>query len=98
MHEDLGAHAGREPDPAKRAYRIDVLLDGIPEIAGLALMHRIADLLVEEGVASPEDGPVRSVIAMHEHDWTSKLPGATHLVVPRAVPQSPDLGLGYSPN
>ena len=29
MHEDLGANAGQEPDPAERAYRVAVLLDGV---------------------------------------------------------------------
>ena len=57
MHEDFGADAGSEPDPAERAYRIDVLLDGVAEVAGVALMHRIADLLVEEGLATPEGAP-----------------------------------------
>jgi hypothetical protein len=98
MHEDFGANAGREPDPAERAYRLDVLLDGIPEAGGLSLMHRIADLLVEEGLASPEDGDVRAVIGMHTHTWTPDLAEALHVVVPRAIPQSPDLGANYSPN
>jgi hypothetical protein len=98
MHEDLGAHAGQPPDPTDRAYRLEVLLDGAPEIACISLMHRIADLLIEEGLATPEGAPVRSVVGVHEHDWTDELPGALHLVVPKAVPQSPDLGLSYSPN
>jgi hypothetical protein len=98
MHEDFGAHAGREPDPVERAYRIDVLLDGIPEAAGLALMHRIADLLVEAGLATPEGGDVRAVIGMHEHTWTPNLAEALHVVIPNAIPQSPDLGADYSPN
>ena len=98
MHEDFGANVGREPDPTERAYRIDVLLDGIPEVAGFALMQRIADLLVEEGLATPEGGDVRAVIGMHPHTWTPDLAEALHVVVPRAVPQSPDLGANYSPN
>ena len=98
MHEDFGVHAGREPDPSDRAYRIDVLLDGVPEVAGLALIQRIADLLVEEGLATPEGGDVRAIIGMHEHTWTPNLAEALHVVIPKAVPQSPDLGLGYSPN
>jgi hypothetical protein len=98
MHEDLGAHAGREPDPTERAYRLDVLLDAVPEAACVTLMQRIADLLVEEGLATPEGAPVRSVIGVHAHEWTAELPRALHLVLPEAVPQSPDLGLGYSPN
>jgi hypothetical protein len=98
MHEDFGSHAGREPDPVERGYRIDVLLDGVPEIAGLALMHRIADLLVEEGLAAPEGGEVRAVIGMQQQTWTPDLAEALHVVIPRAVPQSPDLGANYSPN
>ena len=98
MHEDFGVNAGREPDPAERAYRIEVLLDGIPEVAGIALMQRIADLLVEEGLATPEGGDVRAVIGMHTPTGTPDLGEALHVVIPKAVPQSPDLGLGYSPN
>lgn len=98
MHEDLGAHAGRAPDPAERAYHLAVLLDGVPEAACVTLMQRIADLLVEEGLATPEGAPVRSVVSVYEHEWTAEPPGALHLVAPFAVPQSPDLGLGYSPN
>jgi hypothetical protein len=98
MHEDFGSHAGREPDPAERGYRLDVLLGGVTEAAGLALVHRIADLLVEAGLASPEGGDVRAIIALHPHDWTPDLAEAQHLVVPRAIPQSPDFGANYSPN
>ncbi len=98
MHEDLGAHAGQQPDSTERAYRLAVLLNGVSEAACVELMQQIADLLVEHGLAAPEDGPVRSAVAVHEHDWVTDFPGALHLVVPRAVPRSPDLGLGYSPN
>ena len=98
MHEDLGAHAGREPDPTERAYRLTVLLDGVPEQACITLMGQIADLLVEAGYATPEGAAVRSAIGVHEHDWATEFPGALHLVVPKTEPQSPDLGLGYSPN
>jgi hypothetical protein len=98
MHEDFGANAGREPGTDDRAYRIDVLLDRVPEIAGVALLHRIADLLIEEGLASPEGAEARAVVRMHEHTWTPDVGEALHLVIPRAVPRSPDLGLGYNPN
>ena len=98
MHEDFGLRAGRDPDPSDRAYRIDVLLDGVPEVAGVALIQRIADLLVEEGLATPEGADVRAIIGMHEHTWAPNLAEAIHIVIPKAVPQSPDLGLGYSPN
>ena len=98
MHEDLGANAGQQPDVTERAYRLAVLLDGVSEATCVELMQGIADLLEEHGLATPESGPVRSVVAVHEHDWVTELPGALHLVIPRAVPRSPDLGLGYSPN
>ena len=98
MHEDFGANAGREPGTDDRAYRIDVLLDGVSETACIALLHSMADLLIENGLATPAGGDVRAVIAVHEHTWTPDLGDALHVVVPRAVPQSPDLGLGYSPN
>jgi hypothetical protein len=98
MHEDFGANAGRELDPVERAYRLDVLLDAIPEAAGLALMQRIADLLVEQGLATPEGGEVRALIGMQPHSWTRDVDGALHLLIPRAVPQSPDLAADYSPN
>jgi hypothetical protein len=98
MHEDFGARADAEPDPDERAYRLDVLLDGVPEIAAVSLLHRIADLLVEEGLATPEGGDVRAVVGLHAHTWTPELADALHLLVPRAVPQSPDLGANYSPN
>src|SRR3954451_10260656 len=98
MHEDFGANAGSAPDPVERAYRIDVLLDGVPEAAAPALMHRIADLLVEDGLATPEGGDARAVIGMQTHTWTPNLAEALHVLVPKAVPQSPDLGANYSPN
>jgi hypothetical protein len=98
MHEDFGSHAGREPDLAERGYRLDVLLDGVSEAAALALMHRIADLLIEAGLATPEDADARAIVGLHAHTWTPQLPDALHLAVPRAVPQSPDLGASYSPN
>ena len=89
---------GASPIRSSRAYRIDVLLDDVPELAGMELMQRIADLLVEEGLATREGGPFRAVMLMQPYTWTNDLPGALHAIVPRAVPQSPDLGLGYSPN
>jgi hypothetical protein len=98
MHEDFGSHAGREPDPAERGYRLEVLLDEVTEATGVALMHRIADLLVEAGLANPEGGDVRAVIALHPHTRTPELAESQHVVVPRAIPQSPDFGANYSPN
>jgi hypothetical protein len=98
MHEDFGANAGREPDPTERAFRLDVLLDGIPEAAGLALMRRIADLLIEQGLATAEGDDARAVIAMHPHTWTPAFAEALHVLIPKAIPRSPDLGADYSPN
>src|SRR3954454_19068736 len=98
MHEAFGANAGRAPASGRRAHRLDLLLASVPEVAGLAVMHRIADLLVEEGLASPETGDVRAVIGMYEHSWSPNLADALHVLIPRAIPQSPDLGANYSPN
>jgi hypothetical protein len=98
MHEDLGANAGQQPDPAERAYRVAVLLDSVSEGVCVELMQRIADLLVEFGLSTPEGEAVRSVVGVHELDWTSEMPGALHMTIPKSVPRSPDLGLGYSPN
>jgi len=98
MHEDFGANASREPGTDDRIYRIDVMLDGVSERAALALMHRIADLVVEDGMATPEGGDVRAVLGMHEHAAVADLTEAIHVLIPKAVPQSPDLGLGFNPN
>jgi len=106
-HEHFGPNAEREPDTLPRAYHLDVLLNGIPEAVGVTLMHQIADLLVEHGMAMREPGdPPRAIIGLRPHDWSADtqemvaraVPGGTHIVLPKAVPQSPDLGLGYSPN
>jgi hypothetical protein len=98
MHEDLGARAGQQPDPTERAYRLAVLLDGVSEATCVELMQGIADVLAEHGLATPEGAPVRSAVTVHGHEWTTEFPGALHLVIPKAEPRSPDLGLGYSPN
>jgi len=98
MHEDFGSHAGREPDPAQRGYRLDIRLDGVTEAAAVALMQRIADLVVEAGLATPEGGEVRAIVDLREHTWTPEPGDARHVLVPRAVPRSPDLSASYSPN
>jgi hypothetical protein len=98
MHEDFGANAGREPGTDARTYRIDVMLDGVSERAALAFLHRVADLVVEDGMATPEGGDVRAVLGMHEHVAVADLTEAIHVLIPKAVPQSPDLGLGFNPN
>ena len=38
------------------------------------------------------------MIAMQRHTWTPELADALHVIVPRAIPRSPDLGASYSPN
>jgi len=38
------------------------------------------------------------VVGAHELDWTTEMPGALHMAIPKTEPRSPDLGLGYSPN
>jgi hypothetical protein len=80
-------------------YRIDILLRDIPEAAGVALLHEIAELLVEHDLATREDADeVRAVVELRP--WTAEPlePGAIDTVTPRAIPRSPDLGLGFNPN
>ena len=43
--------------------------------------------------SSTANGPKTSAVALE-----GDLAGALHILVPKAVPQAPDLGLGYSPN
>jgi hypothetical protein len=53
-----------------------------------------------------EDETVRSVIGIEPHPWPAGLSAATaedlvgaeHILVPKSVPQTPDLGQDYSPN
>ena len=88
MHEDFGANAGREPGTDDRAFRIDVLLDGVSETACVALMQGMADLAVENGLATPAGGDVRAVIAVHGPAGHPDLGDALRVVVPKAIPRS----------
>ena len=106
-HHHLGPNADREPDATPRGYRITVLLEKVSEKDAVELAREIADALAERGIAiRGEDETVRSAIGLAPHDWPETLgdalegdlAGAQHIVVPKAVPQPPDLGLGYSPN
>ncbi len=106
-HHHLGPHADLEPDAAQRPYRITVLLQHVNEADGVEIAREIADVLAARGIAiRDEDETVRSVIGLDLHEWPETLgdalegdlAGALHIVVPKAVPQAPDLGLGYSPN
>ena len=106
-HHHLGPNADREPDLAQRGYRITVLLERVSEADGVEIAREIADVLAARGIAiRGDDETVRSAIGLDPHDWPESLgvalegdlAGALHVVVPKAVPQAPDLGLGYSPN
>ena len=69
--------------------------------------REVADVLAAAGIAiRGEDETVRSVIGIEPHPWPVGLPprrlrslaGAEHILVPKSVPQTPDLGQDYSPN
>jgi hypothetical protein len=99
--------ADRELDPEPRSHRITVLLERVSENEAVEVVFEIADALAARGLAiRDEDDTVRSVVGLDRHPWPenlgaaleSDLAGALHIVVPKAVPQTPDLGLGYSPN
>ena len=99
--------ADREPDPGSRSHRITVLLERVGEAEAVEVMFEIADALAARGLAiRGEDEMVRSVVGLDAHPWPanlgaaleSDLGGALHIVVPKAVPQEPDLGVDYSPN
>jgi hypothetical protein len=102
MHEHFGANAGEPPDATRRAYRIELLLNEVDEETCVRLMHGIADMLLEEGLGKPADAPdARAMLALDTQDWSTAhrdIAAALHIVVPAAVPRSPDLGAGYSPN
>jgi hypothetical protein len=99
--------ADREPDPEPRSYRITVLLERLAEEEAVEVVMAIADVLAARGIAiRGDDETVRSVIGLDAHGWPVNLgealerdlAGAVHIVVPKAVPQAPDFGSGYSPN
>jgi len=106
-HHHLGPHADLEPDPAQRPYRITVLLERVSEADGVEVVREIADALAARGIAiRDDDETVRSVVGLDVHPWPESLgdalegdfAAALHIMVPKAVPQAPDLGSGYSPN
>ena len=106
-HHHLGRNADREPDPEPRAYKVTVLLERVSEADGVEIVREFADVLAARGIAiRDEDETVRSVIGLEPHTWPESLglalegdlAGALHILVPKAVPQAPDLGHGYSPN
>ena len=99
--------ADREPDPEPRGYRITVLLERVTEQEAVELVFEVADVLAVRGLAiRDDDDTVRSAIGLATHPWPENLgaalegdlAGALHVVVPKAVPQAPDLGVDYSPN
>ena len=106
-HHQLGRDDDREPDPKPRPYKITILLDEVSETEAVEIAHELADVLAARGIAILEaDDTVRSAIGVEPGVWPESLglalegdlAGALHIVVPKAVPQAPDLGLGYSPN
>jgi hypothetical protein len=106
-HVHLGPHAEEEPDSTPRSYRLTVLLERLTESEALLLGRAVADLLAAEGIAiRGEDETVRSIIGVEPHPWPVTVEAATaevfadadHILVPKSVPQPPDLAQDYSPN
>ncbi|HEX6021616.1 MAG TPA: hypothetical protein VFZ00_06435 [Solirubrobacter sp.] len=106
-HHHLHRDADHEPDLEPRPYKITVLLDEVSEADAVEIAREMADVLAARGIAILEaDDTVRSAIGIEPAVWPESLglalegdlAGAAHIVVPKAVPQPPDLGLGYSPN
>jgi len=98
-HEHFGANADRAPDPTPRAYRIEILIERIPEADALELLQEIADALAARGHAlQGDDTHVRSVLTLGAADWPEELvTDALHAIVPRSSPRPPDLEY-YTPN
>jgi hypothetical protein len=97
-HEHLGANADRAPDPARRAYRIEILVEEIDEEAVLALALEVADQLAAAGHALAADDHVRSVITVGHTQWPDEIvTNALHAILPRMEPRPPDLEY-YTPN
>ena len=106
-HVHLGPNAGAKPASVPRSYRLTVLLERVTEWEALAVAREVADVLAAAGIAiRGEDETVRSVIGVEPHPWPVGLSAATaeelasaeHILVPKSVPQTPDLGQDYSPN
>ncbi|RKQ92479.1 hypothetical protein C8N24_2328 [Solirubrobacter pauli] len=106
-HVHLGPHADAEPDSVPRSYRLTVLLERLTELEALAVGRAVADLLAAEGIAiRDEDETVRSIVGIERHPWPMTVEAATaevlgnadHILVPKSVPQAPDLVQDYNPN
>jgi hypothetical protein len=106
-HVHLGPHADAEPESVPRSYRLTVLLERVTEWEAVAMARGMADLLAAEGIAIRDaDETVRSVIGVEPHPWPVTIEAATadvlanaeHILVPKSVPQAPDLAQDYSPN
>jgi hypothetical protein len=106
-HVHLGTHADAEPESVPRSYRLTVLLERVSEWEALAVARAVADVLAAEGIAiRDEDETVRSVIGVEPYPWpvtldaaiADVLANAEHILVPKSVPQAPDLAQDYSPN
>jgi hypothetical protein len=106
-HLHLGPHAEAEPASVPRSYRLTVLLERVTEWEALAIAREFADVLAAAGIAIREsDETVRSVIGVEPHPWpvglsaatAEELAGSEHILVPKSVPQAPDLAQDYSPN
>ncbi|MBE2317021.1 hypothetical protein DVA67_013650 [Solirubrobacter sp. CPCC 204708] len=104
-HVHLGPNAEAEPGSVPRSYRLTVLLERVTEWEAVAIAREVADVLAAAGIAiRGEDETVRSVIGVQPHPWpvgpatAEELIGAEHILVPKSVPQTPDLSQDYSPN
>jgi hypothetical protein len=106
-HLHLGPNAEAEPETVPRSYRLTVLLERVTEWEAVAVAREVADVLAAAGIAiRGEDETVRSVIGVEPHPWpvglsaasAGDLASADHILVPKAVPQTPDLAQDYSPN
>jgi hypothetical protein len=106
-HVHLGPHAVTEPDPEPRSYRLTVLIERVSEADVVEIAGEVADALAARGIAIRDaDETVRSVIGVDGLEWPENLgaalegvlAGALHVVVPKAVPQPPNLAVDYSPN
>ena len=106
-HVHLGPNAEAEPASVPRSYRLTVLLERVTEWEALAVAREVADVLAAAGIAiRGEDETVRSLIGVEPHPWPAGLTTATaeelasadHILVPKSVPQTPDLAQDYCPN
>jgi hypothetical protein len=84
-----------------------VLIERVSEADVVEIAGEVADALAARGIAIRDaDETVRSVIGVDGLEWPENLgaalegvlAGALHVVVPKAVPQPPNLAVDYSPN